>query len=91
MRFDFLEQSGSLELVDDLRSGIKAVQSPEALRGLIVDFGLGGQHIDHGQIVTLAHGVVIEVMGGRNLDAAGTELGIHVIIGNDRDTPPSEG
>ena len=89
--FNFLQQPGRLELSDDLRSGIKTVQSPEALRGLIVYFGLGGQHIDHGQIVTLAHGVVIEVMRGRNLDAAGTELGIHVIIGNDRDAPPSEG
>ena len=48
MRFNFLEQPGSLELSDDLRSGIKTVESPEALGGLIVYFGLGGQHIDHG-------------------------------------------
>ena len=90
VRFNFLEQPGSLELSDDLRSGIKTVQSPEALRGLIVYFGLGGQYIDHGQIVTLAYGVVIEVMRGRNFDAAGTELGIHVIICNDGDGPPRE-
>ena len=89
--FNFLQQPGSLELSDDLCSGIKTVQSPEALRGLIVYFGLSGEHIDHGQIVTLAHGVVIEVMGGRDLHAPGAEFGVHVIIGNDRDTPPSEG
>src|SRR5690606_24963191 len=41
--------------------------------------------INQGQVVTFTYFIVIEVMSGGDLDAAGTKLTVYIIVSNDRD------
>ena len=41
--------------------------------------------------MTLAHSVIVEVMRWRYFHAAGSELSIDIVIGNDRDLSIREG
>ncbi|MDT4793166.1 hypothetical protein FQZ97_256800 [compost metagenome] len=54
----------------------------------------GGQYggvlvedVDQRQVVALADFIVVEVMGRGDLHAAGAELAVDVVVGDDRDTP----
>src|SRR5690606_23692263 len=48
------------------------------------------QHVDQRQVVALAHFIVIEVMGGGDLHAAGTELRIAVVVTDNRNAPANQ-
>ncbi len=48
------------------------------------------EHDDARQPVALTDGVVVEVVRGCDLDHAGAELAVHIIIGDHRDAPASE-
>ena len=45
----------------------------------------------HGQVVALPHGVIVEVVGGGDLHAPRAELGVDVVVGDDRDTAAHQG
>ena len=53
-------------------------------------FALERHHADLRQLVALADRVVVEVVRRRDLHAAGAELRIDVVVGDDRDLPPGE-
>ena len=46
--------------------------------------------IDQRQLVPLTHLVVVEIMGGGDLNAAGTEGRIDILIGNNRNLTPHQ-
>ena len=54
--------------------------------GHVPDVGVLGHDVNHRQIVALAHGIVVEVVGRRDLHATGAFLRIGVMVGNDGDT-----
>src|SRR5690606_10566523 len=70
---------------------VEAVQPAIGGRGVVVDGGVGGQDVDHRQIVTLADLVVVEVVRGGNLHAAGAELAVNVVIRDDGDAAVAQG
>ena len=82
---DLLQQAGGFQVRDDVFAGLEAVHAAVGLRRLIVDVGLIGEDIDQRQVVALAHRVIVEIMRGRDLHAAGAEILVHVIVGDDRD------
>ena len=45
---------------------------------------VGIKDIDQWQLMTATHFIVIKVMGGGDLHAAGTKVALDIIIGNDR-------
>jgi hypothetical protein len=86
-------------LCDHLLARFEAVEADQAgrQRGRAADHAVGddgagfgdgafqGQHNDHRQAVAQADGVVVEVVGGGDLDHAGAELAVDVFVGDDRD------
>ncbi|MNV18634.1 hypothetical protein D3C71_1094660 [compost metagenome] len=76
---------------DGLEVGHHGLAGHEAVHALVlggrvlVDGGLQGQHHDHGQLVALAHGVVVLVVRRRYLHHARAELLVHVLVGDHRD------
>ena len=62
-----------------------------------VEYLSGGQHggvlvedVDQRQVVAFADFIVVEVVGRGDLHAAGAELGIAVVVGDDRDAPAQQ-
>ncbi len=55
------------------------------LRCVFVDLRVQREDGDHFQLVALAHGIVVEVMRGRDLHHAGAEFLVHVFVGDDGD------
>ncbi|CAM5735024.1 hypothetical protein STENM223S_03475 [Streptomyces tendae] len=68
---------------DDGGAGLQPVQALEGAVG--GDDGVLVHHGDGGQGVPLADLEVVRVVGGRHLDGAGAELGVDVLVGDDRD------
>ena len=64
-------------------AGLEAIQPREATGGFIHGAVLG-HHRDQRQVVALANGEVVGVVGGGHLHAAGAEGRIHVVVGHDR-------
>ena len=48
-------------------------------------------NLQDGEVVTEADFIVVDVVGGRNLEAAGTEVHLHVIVLDDGDLPVNQG
>ena len=55
--------------------------------GLGEHLGVLVEDVDQRQVVALADFIVVEVVGRGDLHAAGAELGVAVVVGDDRDTP----
>src|SRR5690554_7791820 len=53
--------------------------------GDVPDVGILGHHVDHGQVVALAYGVVVEIVGRGDLHAAGAFFRVGVVVGHDGD------
>ncbi len=83
--FGLDQQAGGFQVGDHGLAGHKAVHAVVLLGCVVVDRGVQRQHADHGQLVALAHGVVVGVVGGRDLDHAGAKGLVHVVVGDDRD------
>ena len=49
------------------------------------------EDVDHRQVVAFAHFIIVEVVGGRDLHAAGAELRVDIVVGNDGDVAIGEG
>ena len=67
-------------------AGLKAIQALETASRFVHGAVLS-HHRDQRQLVALANGEIVGVMGGGHLHAARAELGIHVGIGHDRNLP----
>ena len=89
--FDFHQEAAGLQVGYHLFAGHKAVQALVGNGGAVVDFGVQRQHADHGQLVALAHGIVVLVVCGRDLDHAGAKRLVHVVIRNHRNLAPLRG
>ena len=69
MRLNLFEQAQRIKLLYDERARVETIQSMKTLGRFLVDLCVGGQNVDLGQLVSLTHRVIVEVMSGRNLDA----------------------
>ena len=85
VRLDRFQQSLGLEVGDDARARIEAVETLIRGRCRFVDAGIDGEDVDQRQVVPAADGMVVEVVRGGDLDAAGAECGVDVVVGDDRD------
>ena len=82
---DVLHQPQFFQIGDDPLAGLEPVQTAIGFGAVVVDFGVGGEDVEQRQLVALPHRVVIEIVGRSDLDAAGAEAGVHVLVGDDRD------
>ena len=76
------QQAGFLKVFQDALPCLVAIKPPVGCGGLLVHAGRGGEDVDHGQVMALAHGVVIKVVCGRDLHAARSKGRVHVVVGN---------
>ena len=91
MVFDALDQAGGVEVGDDALAGVESVQPAVACRRVVVEAGVGIEDVHHRKIVTLADGVVVEVVRWRYLHAARAELAVYVVVGDYRDAAGRQG
>ena len=68
----------------------EAVQTAVFFGRVVVDGRIQREHADDGQAVPLAYRVVVGVMRGRDLDDAGAEVLVHVIVGNHRNAAAAQ-
>ena len=87
VRLDLLDQILGLQIFDDALARFEAIEPTVTLRSLVVDPGVGRKDVDSIQPVPLAHLIIVEVVRRRDLEAAGAELRIDIVIGDDRDAP----
>ncbi len=90
MRLDFLEQAEAIHVGDNLLAGAEAVHAAVGLGCRVADAGVGIEDIHQLKAVTLAHGIVIEIVGRGDLHTAGAEGRIHVVVGNDGNVPVAQ-
>ena len=69
----------------------EAVHAPVFGGCVVVDGGLQRQHADHGQLVALAHGIVVWVVRGCDLDHAGAEFLVYIVVGDHRNLAVAQG
>ncbi len=89
MRFNLVKQTFSFQIGNHALTRFVTVQ-PLILLGnkiLGVDMRRVGENITHRQVVTLAHFIVIKIVGRCDFHTTGSKLGIHICIGNHRDGP----
>ena len=72
-------------------TGIKSIHPHVHFRCIVIQLGIVIKQIDFGEVVPLAHLIVIKIVGRSDFYTAGTELTVHVIIGNNRDFTIGEG
>ncbi len=82
--FNFFQQAGCFHVGHDLFAGFKTVHAAIGFGCIVVNGGIVRQDINKLKIMTFTHFVVVKVMGGGDFYAAGTKLGIHVFISDDR-------
>ncbi len=85
VRLDRFQQAQRLEVGHDLLARDIAVHAAVFLGSVVVDLGVERQDADLRQLMALAHRIVVEVMRRRDLDAAGAEGLVDVVVGDDRD------
>jgi hypothetical protein len=83
VRFDAFDEAQGVQIGENFFSGGKAIQTLVGTRDAVVQRGVQGHDVDHGQVVPLPQFVVIEVVSRRDLDAAAAESWVHVRICND--------
>ncbi len=88
--FHVVQQAQRLELGHDGLARLVARHAAE-LAVALHDHGMLVEHVDLLQVVALAHGVVVRVVRGRGLHAAGAELGINIVVGEDGDLAADDG
>ena len=66
------------------RSRALAIVSFAIRAGIVVERAVGIQDVDHRQRLPLADFVVVRVVGRRDLDAAGAQLGLGPLVGHQR-------
>ena len=87
---DVIEQVVLLEPLDDGLAALVAVQAGE-LAVAFDDHRVLVEDVDLRQVVSLTHGVVVGVVGRRDLDKAGAEVGVDMPILKDGDLTVDDG
>ena len=104
VRLDLFQQFQSFQLGEDGFAREVAIHAFEAMHerrlcetgdGEDLDLGEGDSGLaiedgGHRQMVALAHGKIVEIMGGGDLDRTGAFFGIGIAIGHDRDFAAGE-
>ena len=85
------EQPQAVQVGDDALARLEPIQAPVSVRRRLADGRLGRENVDQGQAVAGAQLVVVEIMGRRDLDAAGAELRVHPGIRDDGQFPAHQG
>ena len=67
---NLLQQTQFVHRLDYRLSAFVAIHPSKCLRNLIIQMSIGGEDINHGKLMTLAHRVIVEVMCWRDFDAA---------------------
>ncbi len=80
-QFDFsvLAAIEQPQLVHVLRDGLARLEAVHAgvLAAVLIDGAVGVEDVDHRQLVAQTASVVVGVVGGRHLHAAGAQLRVH--------------
>ena len=84
MRLDTDEQALSLQVFDDGLTSFITIHAAVLFGHVVIQMSRLGHNIDLFEVVAFADFKVVEVVGRRNLHAAGAELFIHIIVCNDR-------
>ena len=94
---DLLEQAGGVDRFDHLLARLEAVEAEIIFRDQTIrsldQLRLAIEHVEHLaglETRALADLEIVEVMPRRDLHRARTELGIGMLIGNDRDQPAGD-
>ena len=90
VRLDALDEARRLELGEHAPARLEALESPEALGHRVRERRARSEDVDERQVMSLADLVVVEVVGGCDLEASGAEGRIDVGVGDDRDQAPGE-
>ena len=80
----------ALERGDDRLAGLEHGQAGEALAGVRRHAPVLADHRDLVETVTAADLEVVGVVAGGDLQLAGAEVGLHVVVGDDRQPAPDE-
>jgi hypothetical protein len=83
VRLNRFQQAGGVQIGHDLLARFIAIQSAIGGGRLVVDFCVQRQNINRRQIVPLSYRIVVEIMRGRDFDAAGAEFLIDIAIDDD--------
>ena len=75
----------ALQVGEHALARLEAVQAAVGRRRVVVDLRVQRQDADRRQVVPLPDLVVVEVVRRRDLDAAGAEFRIDVVVGDHRD------
>ena len=89
MVVDLDEQAGVFEVREHALARLVAVE-PRVRAALFGDGGVGIEDVDLGAVVALRDLEVIGVMSRRDLDRAGAERGVDVLVGDHGDVPPEQ-
>ncbi len=84
------ELVGRLEVGHHLRAGLLD-REPGIRARLGIERAIGLQDVDHRQLLPQADVVIIRVVGGRDLHAAGAHLWLGPFVGDERDRAAEEG
>ncbi len=87
--FHLQQVAGFLQHLHDLLAGHETVLTHQDLR-FLVQFSVIVDDFQHGQVVPQADFIVVHVVRRRHLQAAGTEVHLHVIVLDHRDLPVDE-
>ena len=79
------QQAFCLQFVEQLLPRVVAVQPLVFGRAEVVHFGVERQHADRHQLVALADLPVVEVVRRGDLDHAGAEFAVDIVVGDDGD------
>ncbi len=82
---DLGQQALGVEVGDDAAARLETVQADVLRRRVVGDLRVERQHGQLRQLVAQAHRIVVEVMARRDLDHAGTEFAVDVVVGDHRD------
>ena len=80
--FYLLDEAGLLEVLDDLLAAGEAVHAG-ILAAMLVERAVVVEDVDRLEVVLHAQVVVVDVVGGGDLQGAGAELAVHVFVHDD--------
>ena len=83
VRLHLLDQALGLQIGKHARARLHPVEAAIGLRRVVVDPGLGVEHVDDVEVVAAAHLEIVEVVGRGDLHRAGPLFGIGVFVGDD--------
>ena len=83
VRLHPLDQALRLQIGEHALARLHPVEAAVGLGRVLVDPGLGVEHVDDIEVVAAAHLEVVEVVGRRDLHRARALLGIGIVVGDD--------